>query len=65
MVLKIVMKPSRMIQLKDLKFRLALQQQELRRVELRSRLLKNRINFRTSLADAFTSKSFIAEKVAE
>lgn len=50
------MKPSKIVQLKDLKFRLEVQEKELSRINVKDRLLKNRINFRSSLADAFSEK---------
>lgn len=55
-LLRIIMKPSKIVQLKDLKFRLEVQEKELSRINVKDRLLKNRINFRSSLADAFSEK---------
>lgn len=53
---KIVMKPTRLIQLKDLRIRLDLQKAELKRAETRARMLRNRINFQTSLAESFNAE---------
>lgn len=51
--MRIFIKPTKLVQLKDLKNQLVVQQRELKRVGYRVDLLKNRINFRTSLVDAF------------
>lgn len=48
-ILKQVINPLKMIQLKDLKKRLAIEEAHLENLEARSRIFKNRINFRTSL----------------
>lgn len=53
-LLKIVINPTKMVGLKDLKNQLLMQERELQRVDMRATLLKNRINFRTSLVDSFS-----------
>ena len=58
-LLKQVISPFKLIQLKDLRNRMLIEEQQLKRIEARSRLLKNRISFRTSLCSSISKSSII------